>query len=160
MKKTEVPQDSRPEYGGERRALYALDDRGQYATVPSAGWRADEIVNQQAVDEYRRLADEALLRARAGQVSALEFHMYDRRMELETLAQATGLWRWRVRRHLQPAVFARLSPALLQRYADALGVTVAQLRVIPSPGVIPSAARDLVRDDVAAGDPSSPRSSG
>ena len=131
MKKTEVPQDSRPEYGGERRALYALDDSGHYATVPSAGWRADEIVNQQAVDEYRRLADEALQRARAGQVSALEFHMYDRRMELETLAQATGLWRWRVRRHLRPEHFARLSPGLMRRYADALGVPVEQLGTLP-----------------------------
>jgi hypothetical protein len=131
MKKDEVPQDARPEYGGERRALYAIDDGGQYATVPSAGWRADEIVNQQAVDEYRRLAAAALERARAGAASPLEFHMYDRRMELETLAQATGLWRWRVRRHLQPAHFARLSPELRQRYADALGVSVEQLSRLP-----------------------------
>lgn len=131
MRKSEVPQDARPEYGGERRALYAVDDRGHYATVPSAGWQADGIVNQQAVDEYRRLADDALARARAGAASALEFHMYDRRMELETLAQATGLWRWRVRRHLQPRNFAALSPALKQRYADALGVTVDQLVTLP-----------------------------
>lgn len=134
MKKSEVPQDGRPEYGGERRAVYALDESGHYAAVPSAGWRADEIVNQQAVDEYRRLADDALARARGGLASALEFHMYDRRMELETLAQATGLWRWRVRRHLRPERFARLSPALMQRYADALGVTVTQLATLPAAG--------------------------
>ena len=131
MKKDEVPQDSRPEYGGERRAVYAIDESGHYATVASAGWRADEIVNQQAVDEYRRLADDALARARAGTASPLEFHMYDRRMELETLAQATGLWRWRVRRHLQPGRFAQLAPPLQQRYADALGVSVEQLGQLP-----------------------------
>ena len=131
MKKDEVPQDARPEYGGERRALYAIDEQGSYATVASAGWRADEIVNQQAVEEYRRLADDALARARAGTASALEFHMYDRRMELETLAEATGLWRWRVRRHLQPARFAALSCELKQRYADALGVAVEQLDRLP-----------------------------
>jgi len=131
MRKSEVPQDARPEYGGERRALYAVDETGHYATVPSAGWRADEIVNQQAVEEYRRLAEEALGRARAGAASPLEFHMYDRRMEPETLAQATGLWRWRVRRHLRPGHFARLSPSLLQRYADALGIAVAQLVRLP-----------------------------
>lgn len=131
MRKSEVPQDARPEYGGERRAVYAVDEGGHYATVPSAGWRADEIVNQQAVDEYRRLADEALARARAGTASALEFHMYDRRMELETLAQATGLWRWRVRRHLRPGAFDALATALQQRYADALGVPVERLRTLP-----------------------------
>lgn len=131
MKKGEVPQDVRPEYNGERRALYATDEAGGYTTVPSAGWQADGIVNQQAVDEYRRLADEALARARAGNASPLEFHMYDRRMELETLAEATGLWRWRVRRHLQPAHFAKLSAALKQRYADALGVAVERLEKLP-----------------------------
>lgn len=131
MKRSEVPQDDRPEYGGERRALYALDESGHYTAVPSAGWRADEIVNQQAVDEYRRLADDALQRARAGTASLLEVHMYDRRMELPTLAQAAGLWRWRVRRHLRPDIFPTLSPALLQRYADALGLSVEQLGRLP-----------------------------
>ena len=131
MKKAEVPQDSRPEYGGERRALYALDESGHYATVPSAGWRADEIVNQQAVDEYRRLADDALARAKAGTASPLEFHMYDRRMEPPTLAEAAGLWQWRVKRHLRPEIFATLSNELLQRYADALGISVAALKCLP-----------------------------
>ena len=133
MKKSEVPQDARPEYGGERRALYAVDDAGRYATVPSAGWRADEVVNQQAVDEYRRLADDALARARAGRASPLEFHMYDRRMEVPTLAQATGLWQWRVRRHLRPEIFRALDAALLARYGEALGLSVDQLRALPSP---------------------------
>lgn len=131
MKKNEVPQDARPEYNGERRAVYAVDEEGGYATVASAGWQADGIVNQQAVDEYRRLADDALTRAKAGAASALEFHMYDRRMELPTLAQATGLWQWRVKRHLRPDVFARLSPPLRARYADALGIAVEQLGVLP-----------------------------
>ena len=131
MKRSDVPQDSRPEYGGERRALYAVDESGHYATVASAGWRADEIVNQQAVEEYSRLAAEALQRARAGTASTLEFHMHDRRMELETLAEATGLWRWRVRRHLRPDIFATLSPGLRQRYADALGIVPEQLAQLP-----------------------------
>ncbi len=132
MLKKEVPQDSRPEYQGERRALYAVDDSGHYTTVPSAGWNADGIVNQQAVDEYARLAAEALARVRAGTSSPLEFHMYAQRLELPTLAQAAGLWQWRVRRHLRPAVFAGLSPALLARYAEAVGLTVEALKQVPT----------------------------
>lgn len=133
MKRGEVPQDSRPEYGGERRALYALDEKGRYTTAPSAGWSADGIVNQQAVEEYARLAAGALQRARAGLASPLEFHMYDRRMEVESLAPTVGLWRWRVRRHLKPHVFAALPPELLARYADALGIPVARLTTLPPP---------------------------
>ena len=131
MKKAEVPQDARPEYHGERRALYAVDPAGHYTTVPSAGWSADGIVNQQAVDEYARLAHEAWLRVRAGAASPLEFHMWDRRMEVPTLAQATGLWQWRVRRHLKPEHFARLSAALLARYAEAMGIPAATLQRLP-----------------------------
>ena len=44
-------------------------------------------------------------------------------MDVELLSQITGLWRWRVRRHLKPAAFARLPPALKTRYAEALGIT-------------------------------------
>jgi hypothetical protein len=53
--------------------------------------------------------------------------MHKARMDVPLLAQVTGLWQWRIRRHFRPALFARLSPSLLARYADAMGLTVAQL---------------------------------
>ena len=64
----------------------------------------------------------------AGQTSALEYHMYRVRMDVPLLAQASGIWQWRIRRHFRPAVFARLSPALLATYADAMGLSVEQLK--------------------------------
>jgi hypothetical protein len=70
-----------------------------------------------------RLAQDARGRAHAGLTSPLEVHMYRARMDLALLSQTTGLWRWRIRRHFKPQVFARLSRALRQRYADALGLT-------------------------------------
>jgi hypothetical protein len=36
-----------------------------------------------------------------------------------------------VRRHLRPEQFARLSAALLARYAEALGISVAELKRLP-----------------------------
>jgi hypothetical protein len=57
--------------------------------------------------------------------------MYARRMDLLLLAQSTGIWRWRIRRHLRPDIFARLSPDLLTRYAEALGLTIQQLQHLP-----------------------------
>jgi hypothetical protein len=44
-------------------------------------------------------------------------------MDVGLLSQVTGVWRWRVRRHLKPAGFARLPPALKLRYAEALGIS-------------------------------------
>jgi hypothetical protein len=53
-------------------------------------------------------------------------------MDAGMLAANTGLWRWRVRRHLKPAVFARLKPDLLQRYAEVLRIDIEQLTHIPA----------------------------
>jgi hypothetical protein len=41
------------------------------------------------------------------------------------------VWRWRIRRHFRPTIFARLGPKLLQRYADTLGISVDTLRQLP-----------------------------
>lgn len=131
MKLDEVPQDAVAHYGAARKALYALDASGHYAAVPSSGWDAEAVVTGAAVDEYRRLAEAARLRAARGESSPLEFHMYDRRMDLPTLAQTTGLWRWRVRRHLRAEVFRKLPERLLRRYADALGISLQDLKALP-----------------------------
>lgn len=131
MRTDEVPQDDNAALGGQRKAMYAVGPDGRYTLVPSKGWEVEETVTLQAVEAFQRQADDARRRASEGKTSALEFHMYDRRMDLTLLAQTTGLWRWRIRRHFRPDVFARLSPKLLARYADALGLTVDQLRRLP-----------------------------
>lgn len=131
MRENEVPQEGNATLAGHRKAVYALGEDGHYHVVASAGWEVEETVTSQAVAEFEAQAADAHARARAGTASPLEFHMFKRRMDVQTLAQCTGLFGWRVRRHLRPAVFARLRPALLQRYADALGLTVDELARLP-----------------------------
>jgi len=91
------------------------------------GWEVEEIVTRQAVEDLNRLAEEARQRVASGLTSALEYHMHKARMDVALLAQTTGLWQWRIRRHFRPAVFASLSPALRQRYAEAMGIGVDRL---------------------------------
>lgn len=134
MKTADIPQDRNPAFAGQRKAVYALDPDGHYATTPSSGWQVEAIITGQAVEEYERLARDALQRARAGTASPLEFHMYSRRMEPPTLAGATGLWRCQVSRHLKPKGFARLSPAVLSKYANALGISIEALVSLPARG--------------------------
>lgn len=133
MKTDEVPQDPTTTYGGVRKLLYAVDEKGEYAGVRSQGWDVENYVTQAAVAELTRQAEEALARARAGQTSALEYHMFARRMDVATLSATTGVWAWRVKRHFKPSVFARLSEKMLARYAFAMGVTVDELRHLPAP---------------------------
>jgi hypothetical protein len=124
MREREVPQEGNATLAGHRKAVYAAGEDGRLRLVPSRGWEVEEIVTRQAVDDLARRSEEAHARALSGESSPLEYHMYRARMDLELLAQTVGIWRWRVRRHFRPRVFARLPPTLKARYAEALGIPV------------------------------------
>ena len=128
MKTDEVPQDNSKTYYGHKRLLYAQTEQGHYTSVKSTGWEAEEQATLDAVNEYQRLADEARAEAHAGKVSALPYFMYLKRMDLPLLAQTSGYFQWQIKRHFKPSVYARLSDAKLQRYADVLDLTVEQLK--------------------------------
>jgi hypothetical protein len=132
MKTDEVPQDTAQTYAGVRKLLYAVDDKGEYTGVHSAGWEVETYVTLAAVDELNRLRDEAYERARVGKTSPLEYHMFARRMEVATLSAASGVWAWRVRRHFRPEVFAKLDDKVLQRYAATMGISVEELKQVPA----------------------------
>lgn len=128
MLDSEVPQEGNSTLGGHRKAMYARGTDGKLHIVQSAGWEVEEIVTKQAVDDLLRLTEEARQRVLAGLTSPLEYHMYRVRMDVPLLSQASGIWQWRIRRHFRPAVFAGLSVSLLATYADAMGMTVEQLK--------------------------------
>lgn len=127
MRETDVPQEGNVTLDGHRKAIYARAADGRVQLVESAGWEVEEIVTRQAIDEFVQLAEQARQQALAGAVSPLAYHMYRARMDEALLAQSTGLWRWRIRRHFRPEIFRGLSPSLLRRYADALGIRADQL---------------------------------
>jgi len=128
MRPDEVPEQSAPLLEGQRKAVYVIDKDGHYLIAQSGGTEAEIIVTEEAVAWFAKLAEDARQRAQRGETSPLEYHMFRLRMDVPTLAQATGFWRWRVRRHLTAKGFARLSPKMLERYADALGLSSAQLQ--------------------------------
>jgi hypothetical protein len=131
MEKDAVPQDTSPTYGGLRKLLYAVDDQGKYTGVQSSGWEVESFSTEFAVSQINRQRDDAWRRARDGNASALEYHMYRSRMDFDTLVTVSGMWRWRVRRHFMPHVYAKLSDKVLTRYAEALAVSVADLKTLP-----------------------------
>ena len=69
MNKNDVPQHQAKAFMGRSKALYAVGEDGRYQIVPSNGWEAEEIVLDQAIDEFKRLAADAHARAKAGQVA-------------------------------------------------------------------------------------------
>lgn len=130
MDRSEVPQDNSHTYGGHRKLLYATDERGEYIGVPSTGWEAETIATDSALDLLQQQQKIAWERAQRGETSPLEYYMVYRRMDLALLAQTSGLFRWRIRRHFRPAVYARLPDRVLARYSEALGLDLATLKAL------------------------------
>ncbi|MBX3618908.1 MAG: hypothetical protein KF891_02780 [Rhizobacter sp.] len=126
-----VPQEGNATLGGHRKAVYARDASGRMVIAASTGWEAEEIVTTHAVESLHAQAEAARERVKAGSASPLEYWMYERRMDVPLLSQTSGFWQWRVKRHLRPEVFATLDEKHLQRYADALGVSTAELHTLP-----------------------------
>src|SRR5512132_2975986 len=120
-----VPQEGNATLGGHRKAVYARDANGHMVIAASRGWEVEEIVTSHAVDTLHAQAEAARERVKAGLASPLEFWMYQRRMDLPLLSQTSGFWQWRVKRHMRPDGFARLSASQLERYAQALGLPAA-----------------------------------
>ena len=130
MRDVEVPQDE-SFYGGHSRACYAVDRQGRYVLVKSRGWQVETIATAEAVEDQVRRVESVRSEVLAGRLSPLAFHMTVRQLTPRLLAGNVGMFRWRVRRHMRPAVFVRLPERILFRYAECLDVTLDQIRRIP-----------------------------
>ena len=131
MKLSEVPQDDIKTLQGVRKALYALDDQGNYTQAATSGWEAEEIVLHQVIDDFEEKAKQAASRVRNNETSPIEYFMYRKWMDTLTLAQAMGLYHWQVKQHLKPAVFKKLDDKALSEYARIFGISVDTLRHFP-----------------------------
>lgn len=126
-----VPQDDISTYAKNKKAIYATDENGEYQVVASSGWDVEGEATLQALSALQVQANDAYQLVVSGDKSPLYYHMYAQRMDLCVLAQSIGAFQWRVKRHLSPSVFNRLSDKWLARYADALGLEVSALKTLP-----------------------------
>lgn len=131
MKRDDVPQDEVSTYAGQHKLLYAVDENGEYAGVRSSGWEVECAATRDALTAISEDRQAAWERCKRGETSPLEFHMYDRRMDVPLLAQTTGMCQWRIRRHFRPRIFGKISESVLNRYCEALGLSAQQLQSLP-----------------------------
>ncbi len=127
-----VPQQNVSTYSGNKKAIYATGKDGQYTIIASSGWSVEAEVTKQALHELERLTDVAYQQVKANKRSPLFYHMYNRRMDLQTLAQSSGFFQWRIKRHFNPAIFKKLTDKTLARYSETLGISLDELCSIPA----------------------------
>ena len=129
MKIKEVPQDNIKTFKGfGTKAMYAVDENGQYATISTSGWEVEEVVLRDVIDDFAKLAEEAKSRVIKGNTSPIEYYMNKYFMDLPALAAGMSLTKWRVKRHFNPKVFNKLNNDMLQKYADFFNLDVEELK--------------------------------
>ena len=128
MKKHEVPQDNEGLREGKAVELYyAVDENGEYVTVPTCGWAPKNAALLQAWEVIHEKVAEARNQVLQGRLSPIAYYMEKNLMDVKLLASYMGLPRWKVRRHLKPSGFAKLDGIVLGRYADLFRVPVEAL---------------------------------
>ena len=130
MDSRDVPQDGISTFAGQKKAVYACGDDGDYQLVATSGWEVEEIVTRQVLDVLEEQRRQALIAYKKGEVSPLPYHMYDKKMDIPTLARESGFWQWRVRRHFRPDVFNKLPHKILTVYAEVFGISLTHLQNI------------------------------
>ncbi|WP_281231218.1 hypothetical protein [Flavobacterium gelatinilyticum] len=129
MEKDKVPQDqSNLTKNNVKELLYATDENGNYTTTLSTGWEPKTIALSNSIDEINERIADAKQQVLNGEVSPIVYFMEINKMDLTILSSYVGFWKWRVKRHFKPSVFAKLNDKILKKYADTFEVSVDELK--------------------------------
>lgn len=133
MKVEEVPQDNKYLDGTVMRDLtYAVDADGNYKAVQSLGWSPKNEAMEVTLDYIGEECEEIAQRVKDGQTSPLEYHITKSIMSVELLSEYTGIAKRKIRKHFKPEEFARLDDETLRKYAEALRISIDDLKKVPN----------------------------
>ena len=129
MKKEDIPQDeSTLQAANMTEVVYVTDENDNYTTANSIGWE----VKNWALEESLSLINERIQQAKEdvskGLVSPIVYYMELNKMDFKVLKAYVNFWTWTIKRHMKPNIFKKLSNEKLQKYADAFGITVEELK--------------------------------
>ena len=128
MKAKDVPQDDANMLQGKlREPIYSLDENGNYTTVQSVGANPKNEVMKEAWDQVNEKVEHARNKVLSGEMSPLGYYIEKNIMDIGLVAKYMGIWRWTVKRHLKPNIFARLKEETLEKYAQVFNITKEQL---------------------------------
>lgn len=129
MKKEEVPQD-RSSLSDNKitEVCYAVDENGNYTQVSSKGWEPKTIVQNETLQIIEERIAQAREDVKNGVVSPIVYFMEFHKMDMNILADYTGYWKWRMKRHFKPKVFQKLSDTALEKYANAFDINIDELK--------------------------------
>jgi hypothetical protein len=131
MKIEEVPQDGQYlDKTNLREVCYAVDEQGNYQQVLSVGWQAKNdalsLTWEHIFEEAEAIRQDVL----SGKKSPLAYHMKRRLLNITTLSDYAGIPKKTIKKHLTAKEFLQLDDSVLKEYADAMSITVAELKKV------------------------------
>jgi len=129
MKKEDVPQDLH--YVKDyvvRDLLYAVDENGCYTSVVSDGWSVKNDALGVVWDDIREQCEIIRRQVLAKEVSPLAYHIKKSLQDIGMLAAYADIPKRTIRKHLRYDEFMKLDENILQQYADAMRITVEELK--------------------------------
>jgi hypothetical protein len=114
-------------YSYNRELFYHFDPEKGFTKSVDYQNSSNQVIIKQSWDIANERLEAVKQRVEAGMVSPIAYFMERSLMEIPMLAAYMALPKWRVRMHLKPRVFARLKPALLEKYASVFDISVPQL---------------------------------
>jgi hypothetical protein len=115
-------------YGQYRELLYSEYADGKFEKTVGYHGESDRTTLQQAWDLFNDRIEAARQKVLAGEASPVLYYMEKTLVTPMDLSMHAGINVWRVKRHLKPKVFKRLSEKTLQKYAVAFNITLDQLK--------------------------------
>lgn len=129
MKSNQVPQDKSSLTKKNLKELcYVVDDKGNYTTALSSGWEPKTIALDESMNLINNRVEEARVKVQKGEASPILYFMELSKMDLSILSSYVGMWKIRVKWHLKPNVFKRMSNNMLKKYAETFEITVEELK--------------------------------
>ena len=128
MIKEETPQDPSGLDKFTKEVCYVIDDKGNYTTELSRGWDIKSSALEVTWEDIGNKTVGALQKVKSGEASPVLYYMQLRLMDFEIMSAYTGFWQWKIKRHLKPEVFKKLSDKKLLKYASLFEVSLDELK--------------------------------
>ena len=115
-------------YKNNRELFYFFDkEKNSYTRRVDYQYQANQVIIKQGWDALEERINEVREKVISGKLSPLAYYMEKSQMEVPMLAEYAGIRKWRVRKHLVPKGFFKLTNEDHQKYCRALDITVEQL---------------------------------
>lgn len=128
-------QDRSPEHRDEeliytynRELFYHFDRERGFTQQVAYQNPNNQVIIKQSWDEAELRLEEIRQQVVDGKLSPIAYHMERILMEVPMLAAYTGFSKWRVKRHMKPKVFRKLSEGTLKQYASVFGISNDELK--------------------------------